>query len=67
MASHSYFVVKKLLLIAKEKGMSIPVIALDEEKVWQSADLKDGMPDNEIINESIRLYEQEVEATLKAE
>lgn len=67
MASHSYFVVKKLLLIAKEKEMSIPVIASNEDNGWQSADLKDGMPDNEIINESIRLYEQEVEAVLKIE
>ena len=63
MASHSYFVVKKLFLIAQEKSMSIPVIAADD-RGWRSADLRDGMPDNAIIAESIRLYEQEVNFAL---
>lgn len=63
MASHSYFVVKKLALIAQEKGISIPVIAADDSG-WLCADLKDGMPDNAIIAESIRLYEQEVNLSL---
>lgn len=63
MASHSYFVVKKLSLIAQEKGMSIPVIA-GEDGRWNCADLKKGMPDNAIIGESIRLYEQEVNLSL---
>jgi AAA15 family ATPase/GTPase len=58
-ASHSYFVVKKLFLIAQEKKMSIPVLAGDGEE-WRSADLKDGMPDNGIVSEAIHLYEQEV-------
>ena len=57
------FVVKKLFLIAQEKGMSIPVIAADGVD-WVSSDLKDGMPENAIIAESIRLYEQEVNFSL---
>ncbi|MFC4161484.1 AAA family ATPase [Chitinimonas lacunae] len=64
LASHSYFVVKKLFLIAQEKGWSIPVINADEMN-WVSHDLKDGMPDNPIIDESIRLYKEEVELALK--
>jgi AAA15 family ATPase/GTPase len=64
MASHSYFVVKKLYLIAQEKGMSIPVLVADGDE-WRSADLKDGMPDNAIINESIKLYEEEVDLAIK--
>jgi len=64
MASHSYFVVKKLFLIAQEKKLSIPVIAPNND-TWCVADLKDGMPDNEIIAESIRLYEQEVNRALR--
>jgi len=64
LASHSYFVVKKLFLIAQEKGMSIPVIAADEDG-WHSDDLKEGMPDNAIIDESIRLYEEEVNLAFK--
>ena len=63
MASHSYFVVKKLVLIAQEQGVSIPVLAADGNE-WRCADLKDGMPDNAIITESIRLYEEEMELAL---
>jgi energy-coupling factor transporter ATP-binding protein EcfA2 len=63
-ASHSYFVVKKLFLIAQEKGMSIPVISANTDG-WAAADLKDGMPDNPIISESIRLYEEQVNLALK--
>lgn len=64
MASHSYFVVKKLFLIAQEKGIHIPVIAAGADG-WRCADLKGGMPDNAIIDESIRLYEQEINLALK--
>jgi energy-coupling factor transporter ATP-binding protein EcfA2 len=63
LASHSYFVVKKLFLIAQKKEISIPVIAADGGQ-WISSDLKDGMPENAIIAESIRLYEQEVNFSL---
>jgi AAA15 family ATPase/GTPase len=59
MASHSYFVVKRLFLIAREKGLSIPVISADDDQ-WKPANLRDGMPENAIIDESIRLYKEEV-------
>ncbi|MCS4511537.1 ATP-binding protein [Xylophilus ampelinus] len=64
MASHSYFVVKKLFLLAQERDWSIPVISADGG-AWIRDDLKNGMPDNPIIAESIRLYTQEVELALK--
>jgi AAA15 family ATPase/GTPase len=64
MASHSYFVVKKLFLIAQEKKLSIPVMSATDT-AWQSADLKDGMPGNPIITESIRLYKEEVGLALQ--
>jgi predicted ATPase len=64
LASHSYFVVKKLFLIAQENGLSILVLSFDGT-AWQFADLKEGMPDNPIITESIRLYEEEVNLSLK--
>jgi energy-coupling factor transporter ATP-binding protein EcfA2 len=64
LASHSYFVVKKLYLIAQENGISIPV-AMAEGDGWETADLKDGMPSNPIIDESIRLYKEEVDLVLK--
>jgi AAA15 family ATPase/GTPase len=64
LASHSYFVVKKLFLIAQTKRLSVPVISAVGSD-WQCADLRDGMPDNPIIAESIRLYKQEVELALQ--
>lgn len=64
MASHSYFVVKKLYLIAQERGWSVPVISATGSS-WVCDDLKNGMPDNPIIAESIHLYQQEVELALK--
>jgi len=64
MASHSYFVVKKLFLIAQERGWSIPVISFTDND-WSCDDLKNGMPDNPIIAEAIRLYQHEVELALK--
>lgn len=63
MASHSYFVVKKLFLIAQQRGWSVPVIS-ETGGVWACDDLKNGMPDNPIIAESIRLYSEEVELAL---
>jgi AAA15 family ATPase/GTPase len=64
MASHSYFVVKKLFLISQERGWSIPVISAIDS-TWVCDDLQNGMPDNPIIAESIRLYQQEIELALK--
>ena len=63
LASHSYFVVKKLFLIAQENDMSIPVISATDNG-WLTDNLKNGMPDNPIIAESIRLYREEVEVAL---
>lgn len=64
LSSHSYFVVKKLFLIAQRKNMSIPIISANNTG-WQYADLKHDMPDNPIINESIDLYKQEVGMALQ--
>ncbi|MGL4943564.1 MAG: AAA family ATPase [Thermoguttaceae bacterium] len=58
LASHSYFVIKKLFLIAQAKKLSIPIISSHDSE-WSTDDLLNGMPDNAIINESIRLYEEE--------
>ena len=64
LASHSYFVVKKLYLMAQKQHMSIPVALGNQENQWTYTDLRQGMPDNSIINESIDMYKQEVELTL---
>ena len=66
LASHSYFVIKKLCLIARQKNMSIPLISLHntEDQKVQYDDLQNGVPNNPIINESIRLYEEEIAGVL---
>lgn len=60
MATHSYFVIKKLYLIAVQHKISIPVF-IGTGDGWQQKNLLDGIPDNEIINESIRLFDEELE------
>ena len=62
MATHSYFVIKKLFLIALEHNLSIPVF-IGTHEGWKQENLLEGIPDNEIINESIRLFDQELEAS----
>ncbi|OUM97405.1 MAG: ATPase [Thermobacillus sp. ZCTH02-B1] len=67
LASHSYFVIKKLHLIAMKNRISIPVISLnaDPEREPDYDDLLFGMPANSIIDESIRLYEEEMDGILR--
>lgn len=62
--SHSYFVIKKLFLIALKKENTVKCISLNKGKEAQICDLHDGMPDNSIIDTSIQLYEQEIEEVL---
>lgn len=61
-ATHSYFTIKKLYILAKEMDISIPFISFEDESVIMD-DLKDGLPDNPIIQESIDLYKNEIEVS----
>lgn len=65
-ATHSYFVIKKLCLIARREQYSIPFLALskDENIPLQYEDMIHGMPDNSIVDESVRLYRDEVDTIL---
>jgi len=63
-ASHSYFVIKALYLAAQKQKMSIPVLS-NIAGEWVDDDLLKGMPHNPIVDESIRLYEEEVELALE--
>ena len=67
LASHSYFVLKKLALIAKQKNISIPVISIEVNSEIEVAydDLRIAMPKNSIIDESIRLYKEEISEVVK--
>ncbi len=58
-STHSYFVIKKLYVLAKKQHMSIPTWSF-EGGVAQRFDLKEEMPENAIINESVRLYKEEI-------
>lgn len=59
-ATHSYFVVKKMYLLARENKKSISFLSLPKSGQAQTFDLLDGMPDNDIINESVNLYKEEI-------
>ncbi len=62
-ATHNYFVIAELAILAEQRKISIPFLSLRRENgavVSELSDMKDGMPQNEIIDESIRLYEREV-------
>ena len=63
-ASHSYFVIKKLYLNALKRKMPIPCISMGLDGDIQYSDLLNGMPENSIINESVRLYEEEINEVL---
>ena len=57
--SHSYFVIKKMHLIALKRKQPLSCISLTSDGA-KYYDMSNGMPDNSIIDESIRLYEEEV-------
>ena len=59
--SHSYFVIKKLYVLAKQHNISIPTWSFDGGTASRY-DLHEEMPDNPIVNESIRLYKEEIGA-----
>lgn len=63
LSSHSYFVIKNLYLIAQKNHISIPTWSFEKDAVIR-CDLLDEMPDNPIINESIRLYKEEISIKL---
>ncbi len=64
MASHSYFVIKKLHLISTRQNHPVSCISLQKNGIAQYDDLRYGMPSNSIIKESIRLYQEEVDGVL---
>lgn len=63
-STHSYFVIKKLYLIALKYPNEVACISLSKDKDPQICNLSDGMPDNSIIQTSIDLYRQEVTEVL---
>ncbi|MDO4510957.1 MAG: AAA family ATPase [Bacteroidales bacterium] len=58
-ASHSYFVIKRLYIMAHRQQMSVPVLSFDQGEC-SVGDLQNEMPQNPIIAESINLYKDEI-------
>ena len=58
-STHNYFVIKGLYNLAHKNKMSVPTISFSEDNVSIS-DLKEEMPNNPIIDESINLYKEEI-------
>ncbi len=64
MASHSYFVLKSLYIIAKRENLNIQVLSLKSNAQPTIENLMEDVPDNPIIDESIALYEREIDVEL---
>ncbi|HEY9753017.1 MAG TPA: ATP-binding protein, partial [Coleofasciculaceae cyanobacterium] len=62
MATHSYFVIKQFELLARRNKTSIQLCSLKKggDIGVSFSDLQLGMPDNPIIEASIKLYEEDV-------
>jgi hypothetical protein len=68
LATHSYFVLKQFEILARKHQQSIQLCSLEkaEDINVKFHDLKKGMPDNHIIDVSIKLYEQDVRLDIQS-
>ncbi len=62
--THSYFVIKKLFLIALKHPDEVTCISFAKNNEPQICNLSEGMPENSIIQASVDLYRQEVTEVL---
>ena len=63
-SSHSYFVIKKLAILAMDHPDFITCISLNKNGQPDICDLSGGMPENSIIDTSIKIYDEEIEKGL---
>lgn len=63
-STHSYFVIKKLFLIALKHPGEVTCISFTKDDEPRICSLSEGMPENSIIQTSIDLYRQEIEEVL---
>jgi len=63
MATHSYLVLKKLQLNAQQDKLATPVLSFVNEG-HEAHDLRDGMPDNPIVEASLKIYSEEIDLGL---
>jgi AAA15 family ATPase/GTPase len=68
LSTHNYFVIKQLMICAKRDDLDIKCLSLikDNKKVFsQISNLKEGMPSNPIIDEALKMFDEEVELDFK--
>ena len=63
-ATHSYFVIKKMFYYCSRKKDVNTCLFLLEKMPEADNNMLEGMPQNSIIDESVRLYEEEVRVSL---
>ena len=59
-ATHSYFVIKKLYVEAVKQNIELPVLSFEQD-CEDMFDIKQGVAETKIVQETIKLYEQEIE------
>jgi hypothetical protein len=59
-ATHSLTVLNTLRLYAQSRSTSVPLVELNRGGRATFADLRDEMPENRVVDASIRLYEREM-------
>jgi energy-coupling factor transporter ATP-binding protein EcfA2 len=69
MATHSQFVLKKLVNMAHRMNKSVPLLSLPNPGHGEPiiADLRDGMPENAITEASVQLYQEALDSALEDE
>ncbi len=68
LSTHSYFILKQLELLARKEDFSIPTCSLVKgasgiEAIF--ANLKNGMPENSIVDESVAMFEEDLQLELE--
>jgi AAA15 family ATPase/GTPase len=64
LSTHNYFVIKQFMICAKRDNLDINCLSLtkDGKKIGsQISNLRDGLPDNPIVNEALKMFDEEVE------
>lgn len=62
-STHSYFVIKKLAIVAQREKINIPVMMADSNEKFFCDDMIYGMPENDIIKDSVELYKEEIDVS----
>ena len=68
LSTHSYFVIKQLTNCAKRDNLEVLCCSLEKEKgksvIANFSNLKDGLPDNPIVEEALKMFDEEIKIDL---